>query len=88
MTPALRRSDREWTTVDEIDFLTHLGTGTHANPGECSLVRGLSRSTLLRRYLQSCGRRTEWGVLRRKRIEAAAYRMLIHAEHEDTKASV
>ncbi len=88
MTPALRRSDREWTTVDEIDFLTHLGTGTHANPGECSRLRCLSRSTLLRQYLQSCGRRTEWGGLRRKRIEAAAYRMLLQAEHEDEKSSL
>lgn len=88
MTPAMRRSDREWTTADEVEFLTQLGTGTHTNPGECSLIRGLSRSTLLRRYLQSCGRRTEWGVLRRKRIEAAAYRMLLRAEAEDDKASL
>ncbi len=87
MTPALRRNDREWTTADEIEFLTHLGTGTHANPGECSLIRGLSRSTMLRRYLQSCGRRTEWGALRRKRIEAAAYRMLLKAETDEVKLS-
>lgn len=68
-----RRHDRDWTTNDEMTFLTHLGTGTHS---DIHARLQLSRGELLRRYVSSCSRRTVWDGLNRKRIEAAASRML------------
>lgn len=74
-TPKKNHSDREWTTADEIAFLTKLGTGEYST---APATQHLSRTELLRRYVASCSLRTEWTGLQRSRIEAAATRMLRH----------
>ena len=77
MTPAPKRnhSDHEWTTADEIAFLSKLGTGEY---GALPAALPSSRITLLRRYLASCRLRADWLAMDRRRITTAAARMLDH----------
>ncbi len=68
-----------WDTAAEVAFLTNLGTGTHTEPG-CRAVHGISRRTLLHRYMRAMSLRHEWHGMQRSTIERAVWRMILTEE--------
>lgn len=70
--------NENWTTSNEIHFLNKIGT--RDNFAKNSLAVGKTpRIKLLQKYLKSCVKRKDWGLMDKKRI-VSHVKLLINLE--------
>jgi len=67
----MAKEDRYHNTKMELDFVSGLGTYSEHNCGVVELLKG---------YLAGCAKRTDWEVIDKKAVIAAANKQLAHLQ--------